>query len=216
MIEDWPPEGYSHPTEYNRNKWIVLSIGLLVSLPLAVSCLPLIKDGAFAIFRVWRRFLVSIPALAERPIVFFILLFVVGVLIFLLWILSLSRLMVVVHERLHYEVGRQFDLNPEYRHDYFLWFENPGVIALSTGIPRNQNILMLVAPFIIIGLVSLLVMEVSSGIIAASAAFVLLINSAGSALDLYHVIRLLSMPQRTLFANFEEGSEIRTEYAFPK
>ncbi len=169
-----------------------------------------IATGTETYVLLWVDFAASI-GLSALPAVFG------GVAIFAGGLFVLFRRVVTpIHERIHYEVARQLDLNPDYGYEEMWFHKNPRVIALSTGISVGENMAMLIAPFVGIGLLSVGVLLVSNGLVAGVAAIVLWVNSASSAQDLYHYLRLLRMDPETKFANFERDGEIRTEYVVPE
>jgi len=130
--------------------------------------------------------------------------------------LLFRKVIVPVHEALHYGVGLFLNLNPDFGYEEGRFFKNPRVVAISTDIPVWKNLLMLITPFVVIGLLSWGMILISSGLLAGIAAVVLWVNSAASAQDIYHYFRLLRMDPQARFANFERGDEIRTEYVLPE
>lgn len=100
--------------------------------------------------------------------------------------------------------------------DDFVVLKNPSIVIEAEGIKRWENLVMLSAPLGFIGAISLAIMLTTSGVMAGSAAFVFLINSAGSGLDIYHVLRILAMPIGTQFTNFRRKGDLYTVYSVPK
>lgn len=212
MAQNWPPRGSIDPKAYEKNESVILLMMAIATVLFGVLCEPLLTEGSESFVQAWLEVATTV-GLTKYPL--FFAMSAVGVAIIgvcLVWL----KLIIPVHERIHYEVGEYYDLNPEYGYDESRFFSNPCVTAMSTGITIRENIVMLAAPFLLIGMSSVAVMFLSHGIVAGLAAFVFVSNSAGSAQDLYHVGRLLRMPAQTKFANFEEGDEIRTEYVYPK
>lgn len=206
MSENWPPDGYSEPREYDKNERHIIGLAFVIAGVFAVPALLPIHEGATAYWEMWRNLHFSHLAAS-----------VAGGVIFILGIFILLRkVMTPIHEGIHYGVALLLDLNPRFGYEEMLFHKNPSVVALSTDIPVWKNMAMLVAPFATIGLISLGMIQVSGGLVAGVAAVVLWVNSAASAQDLYHYFRLLRMNPDTRFANFEDGDEIRTEYAVPK
>lgn len=208
----WPPKNYVTPIEYERNERIILVLSFALAILFLAILWPDINKGAAEFAQQW----VSISAstgLVDYPILAFLgVVAVICAVMYVVW----AKLTIPVHERLHYEVAKHFDLNPEYGTENGYFLSNPCVRALETGITVKQNITMLIVPFLIIGALSLAVLLFSSGWLAGLAAFVLAANSAASAQDLYHVGRLLRMPKQTQFANFEDGDDFRTEFTYPE
>jgi hypothetical protein len=210
MPEDWPPKGYSEPQEYNKNERDIIGLGFVITGIFAVPVLLPIQEGVTAYWEMWNSlagtldlsYLATAIAGTATSLVGFIVLF--------------RKVIIPIHEGIHYGVGLFLDLNPRFGYEEMLFHKNPSVVALSTGIPVWKNMTMLVAPFVTIGLLSWGTIQISGGLIAGVAATILWTNSAASAQDLYHYFRLMRMNPDTKFANFEEGDEIRTEYAVPE
>lgn len=214
-MTEWPPEGYSTPKEYRPSELTVFGIGAAVGLPLFVYLRTSLAQLADPLVKALRLALNHLGH--ERASLLWLvggavltLLLLIGVGAFFRWVV------VPIHEAIHYGVDRLQGQNPKYIRTEFLFFENPAVINLSRGISIREYVPGAVAPFVVIGLAALLAMQVTTGFLEGIAAFVLVANSAASGGDLYHTIRVLSLPRGTLFANFEDGDEYRTEYAIPE
>lgn len=206
MPEKWPPNGYSEPREYDKSERHIIGLAFVIAGVFAVPALLPINEGATAYWELWRNLNLSHFTTT-----------VAGGVTFILGIFALLRkVMIPIHEGIHYGVALLLDLNPRFGYEEMLFHKNPSVVALSTDIPVWKNMTILVAPFATISLISLGVIQVSGGLVAGVAAIVLWVNSAASAQDLYHYFRLLRMNPDTRFANFEDGDEIRTEYAVPE
>lgn len=142
--------------------------------------------------------------------------------LYMVFILALfgvfSRFVLIpVHERIHFEVDRYFGINPQYLWTEFLFFSNPSVIPADTHISRYENIASAIAPALIIGIISIIVLIIANGPIETFAAFVLWVNTAASAGDFYNILRISLMPRGTLFSNFKtQEGEYRVEYAVPQ
>lgn len=211
MSENWPPDGYSDPKEYEKNERHIFAIAfVLLGLFGVPSFLPVVK-GVAAYHSMWTDLAESI-GIANHPGVR------LGATVTALIGLTMlfRKVIVPIHEGLHYGVGLLLNLNPDFGYEEGRFFKNPRVVALSTDIPVWKNLAMLLAPFAIIGLLSWALIHISSGFVAGIAAVILWANSAASAQDLYHYFRLIRMDGDTKFANFEEGDEIRTEYVVPE
>ncbi|WP_042662915.1 DUF3267 domain-containing protein [Haloferax sp. ATB1] len=210
MQKDWPPEGYSEPREYDKNERHIIGIAFVIAGVFAVPALLPVHEGVTAYWVMWSD-------LAAVLNISYLTTAVGGTVTSMVGIYVLFRkVMVPIHEGIHYGVGLLLELNPRFGYEEMMFHKNPNVVALSTNIPAWKNMAMLIAPFAIIGLLSWGLVQVSGGLVAGIAAIVLWINSAASAQDLYHYVRLLRMNPETKFANFEEGNQIRTEYAVPE
>jgi hypothetical protein len=210
MSGDWPPEGYSEPRVYHKNERYILALGVAIAGLFAVPALFPIQEGIDAYRATWSSFAHSlgIPYLTTG---------VVEAVSLILGMCAVFRVIIVpVHEAIHYSIGLLLDLNPKYGYEKTLFFKNPMVVALSTEISVWENMVMVIAPFVTIGLLSWGLVQVSGGLVAGVAAVILWMNSAASAQDLYHYIRLLRMNPDAKFANFKEGDTIRTEYVVPE
>ncbi|MDS0292627.1 DUF3267 domain-containing protein [Halogeometricum luteum] len=210
MPEHWPPNGHTEPKEYNRSERAVLVLGLILTGLFGFTTFQPIAAGSEAYVNLWFDFAAGIglsilPALVAGVAIVF-----VGLAVLLYGIVT------PVHEGIHYGVASYLNLNPDFGFDEMWRVKNPRVVALSTGIPVWKNMLMLITPFVAIGLVSAGVLLVANGLVAGVAGVVLWVNSAASAQDVYHYLRLLRMDPKAKFANFERDGEIRTEYVVPE
>lgn len=209
MENNWPPDSHSDPKEYERSEWAIAGIGVIITVAFGIGSFLQINQGASEFVSVWGEFSQWIglgPVLSILGAVS-----VVSISLAFVWL----RIITPIHEYIHYRVGEHLGLDPEYGTDKALFMENPCVWAKKKGVTTRENILMLIAPFYVIGIPAFLVMYFSSGLVAGIAAFIFLSNSAGAAQDLYHTFRIMFMPEDALFANIEEGDEMRTEYVLP-
>lgn len=211
MTERWPPAGASEPVEYVVNKRRVYGIALIVVLLFGAATLLPLLEGLTSYASKWEA-ISNTVGLAENSLIHDI----IGSVVAIIGCLAILAIVLPIHEGLHYAVGFLLGLNPDFGFDDGVIISNPRVVALSTRIKVWENLLMLIAPFTIIGLISWAVMQVTTGLVGGVAAFVLLANSGASSQDLYHCLRLFRMDPETEFANFEEEEEIRTEYVLPK
>jgi hypothetical protein len=202
--EDWSPDGYSDPIEYEprpRHVTLVAIITAVALLPITVG--PIRSGGVEAVLALLQLGLAFGSPVVGVP--------VLGLITAVLWLLVLTP----VHEGLNYLPGLVFGLNPVYGvQDRLL--PTPFVIHHTTGITLGENLVTMLAPVTVIGIASAVVMWTSSGIVAGLAAFVLLSNTVSSAQDLSHVVRLVQMPEGTLFANFESADGYDTEFTNPE
>jgi len=125
---------------------------------------------------------------------------------------------ILIHEYIHYAVGRALDYEP----DFGIALKNtiwvikepaPYVVIIEEFVSRDENMLVLIAPFLLISgtaLAFLLVPTPASVTHYAGAAFVF--NTAGSMGDIYNCAQLLSYSQDTEFVNVEDNG-IRTFYS---
>lgn len=209
-MEHWPPRGHTEPKEYNRSERTILVLGLILAGLFGVTIFQPIEVGAEAYISLWFDFAAGIELPILPTSVAGVAIVVVGLVVLLYGIVT------PVHECIHYGVASYLNLNPDFGFDERGRMKNPRVVALSTGIPVWKNILMLITPFVAIGLFSAGVLLVADGLVAGVAGVVLWVNSVASAQDVYHCLRLLRMDPETKFANFEQNGEIRTEYVVPK
>lgn len=212
MAENWPPKGYLQPMEYEVNKYHIYGLAVILSVIFGVATIIPILEGVDSYLNIWKSVTDTI-GLAESSIIYAIGgVFVACISLYLIWKLVLLP----IHEGLHYFVGLSLGLNPDFGYEEGILIDNPRVVALTTGISVWENLAMIIAPFVVIGVLSLLILNIMSGIIAGLAAFILLANSAASCQDMYHYLRLIRMDPGTEFANFEDDGTILTEYAIPK
>lgn len=215
MMTEWPPTGYSEPKEYDQSERGVLAIGAILSVILFFMLRTPLRQLADPLIALLRSVVVyfgvanSVPILVMGALLL-TLLFLVGVVIGFRWVV------IPFHEWIHYKVNDIQNNNPEYISTNFLYLQNPAVISKSTGLTIWEYVPGAIAPFVIIGTISIIIIQTTSGFVEGIAAFILLANSAASAGDLYNAGRLLRMPPGTLFANFEQDGEYRTEYVYPE
>lgn len=210
MPEKWPPNGYTEPQEYSRSDRVILALGAVLAVLFGISTIQPITAGTEVYIKEWLAVALSIGFSPVTAAILGAGLAGVG------FVVLFYGVVTPIHESIHYVVALLLNLNPDFGYQGTGFLKNPRVVALSTGIPVWKNMLMLIAPFLIIGLVSVSIVFVSNGLIAGVAGVVLWVNSAASSQDLYHCVRLLRMDPETKFANFEQDGEIRTEYAVPK
>jgi len=212
MVDEWPPEGTSSPREYTKNTKYIYIIAVIISVLFFIAFFPELNEGIDTYLSAYFAFVKShgVPAdgVISRSGA------VVGVIV--IGILLRKFVIVPVHEGIHYAVDLYWGHNPDfgYREGYLL--NNPRVAPLAKGISVGESLTALIAPFAVIGFTSWAVMYITDGIIQGIAAFILIANSAASSEDLYNCFKLFSMDPDTLFANFKENGEIRTEYVVPE
>lgn len=215
-MSEWPPSGYSTPKEWNTSERSVALITVLLGIPLLAGFRatltqladPLVAAIRDVISQLGLNGWFLIGAWLGGGLILTVLL--VGSLAVLFrWVI------VPIHERIHYEADRLQSQNPRYITQELLFFENPAVINLSSGITPRKYIPTALAPLFIIGAAALLATYILNGFLEGVAAFVLVANSAASAGDLSNTIRVLLMPQGVQFANFEDGDGYKTEYVVP-
>lgn len=216
VMAEWQPKGYDNPQEWEKSEPVVAVIAavtfivffLLVKSQLVVFADVIVAAATF--IGAWLG--VSQSFLSMWAIIGGLLL------VFIALIIGVSQeITTPIHEWIHHEINQHYELNPEYTTQKFLFMENPGVIPVTTRITLKENSVSALGPFVLIGVFAGGLMLVTDGVLAALLAFVLLVNSASSAGDLYNVWRYIRMPRGTLFANFEVGDgEYRTEYAVPE
>jgi hypothetical protein len=209
MSEDWPPKGYTEPKEYIRNERFILLFTIFLGLVSFISALPSFVSAAEETANIYTANVADSPQSIG-------LITGIGTMIGLIIMLQIIwRLVVLIHEALHYIPSLLFGNNPDYgTQDGFIG-KNPRVVPLCTHITLGENIASLAAPVFIIGLVSAVLMVSTSGIIAGVAGFVFAANTTASSQDMYHIFRLARMEPSALFANFETENGIKTEFTMP-
>ena len=211
MTEDWPPDGYSDPREYQKNERYIFAIGFALIGAFGVAAWPPITNGVTVYTDIWTNVAIN-TGMSDS-----LLVPIASVVTFITGMVFLFKILIVpFHEGVHYVVGLILDINPNFGYEKGTIFKNPRVVALSTGIPVWKNLFTVISPFVIIGSLSWVVVQLSGGLLAGVAAIVFWINSAASAQDLYHYFRLLRMNPKAKFANFKTDEEIRTEYVIQK
>jgi hypothetical protein len=187
-----------------------LVLGVILTGLFGISTVQPIAVGAEAYVSLWLDFAAEIGLSVLPALVAGVAIVGIGFAILFYGIVT------PIHEAIHYGVASYLNLKPDFGFDEMWRVKNPRVVALSTNIPVWNNMLMLIAPFVAIGLLSIGVLLVADGLVAGVAGVVLWVNSAASAQDLYHYLRLLRMDPKTKFANFERDGEIKTEYVVPE
>lgn len=216
FMEEWPPDGYGNPREWEKSeKAVALIAGLLtvVFIGKTQQSLTILGGEIFDLIQ-WMWAVTGVTGSAVP-------MFGIGILVVggaaLLLAVAFQKVVIPIHERIHYEIDRVLGLNPEYTYQYFLFMKNPCVIPVSAGISLWENTLSTLGPFVIIGVASGGIMILTEGVVAGLAALVLVTNSAGSAADIYTVMRFVQMPRGTLFANFKvRENGYQKEYVFPE
>jgi hypothetical protein len=211
MTEGWPPEGYSTPTEYvSSDRWIV-TIGVALVLPAVLFTHTKISMGTVNLIG-WSQKALKNIGIHGRPLLLLFAAFLASV----CWILVSGIVVITVHECIHYTFATIFNKNPRFEFNWQLNMPNPSVVAYHQGITRGEHVAMLIAPFSILSLVCGIGMVVTSGVVSGTFAIMFAVNAVPSCGDLYHVGRIVNMPPGTLFANFEEEDNLRTEVSTPE
>lgn len=216
MTDEWPPEGYADPKEWERDERVIGVIGVVIGVVFAywmrTELLQLISIMRANIVGYLGSLGIESGSPSYTPLsVFASLFFASGLFI------GFKRTVIPLHERIHYRIADFYELNPEYATEKLLLVENPGVVCVATNIPLWQSALVSLGPFVVIGSAAALVVFSTGGIIAGVAAFVLVMNSVSSHGDIYNVVRFAILPTGTLLANFEDGEkEYRAEYSVPE
>ena len=207
MTGKWPPTGYTNPEPYTINDRLILVIALVLTLPTVTLIRPIISDGTSAFTEFG-----EVTGLVELP-----LLYLLAVLAMSLgWLFSSGVTIILIHEGVHYLAGVVCGQDPTFVWSEYLGLKNPGIVIYETGTTRAENMLMLAGPFIILTPLCAVVMWSTSGMLSATAATMLAINTVASCADLYNVGRLVMMPRGTLFANFDDGEGgLDTEFVTP-
>jgi hypothetical protein len=123
----------------------------------------------------------------------------------------------LIHEYIHYAVGRTLDYQPDFgialKNTFWVIREPaPYVVIIEEFVSRDENMLVLIAPFVLISGTALALLLVPTPAWVthyAGAAFVF--NTSGSMGDIYNCVQLLSHSQGTKFVNVEDNG-IRTFY----
>lgn len=210
MSEHWPPNDHTEPKEYNRSERAILVLGLILAGLFGLITVQPITGGAEAYTTLWLDFAAEIGVSVLPALTLSVAMIIVG------FVILFYGIVTPIHELIHYGVASYLNLNPDFGFEEMWRVKNPRVVALATSIPVWKNMLMLIAPFVVIGLISAGILLVADGIVAGVAGIILWVNSAASAQDVYHYIRLLQMNPDTKFANFERDGNIRTEYVVPE
>ncbi len=149
--------------------------------------------------------------LTEYPIAFLL-----GVLLALvIWLLASGSVIIALHEGVHYAVSALEGYNPRFEWRSHLGLKNPSIVIYAESITRRENILTLITPFVLLSILCVIVMWFTSGILAATAATMFCANTVPSCADIYHTVRIARMPNGTLFANFDDDGDLRSEFAIP-
>lgn len=123
----------------------------------------------------------------------------------------------VVHECIHYSVARWFDYEPRFGITLkdTVWFvkePTPYVAIIEQPVSRDDNIGMLIAPFVLIsGVAFFLMLMPSPNWVTHYAGVAFVFNTSASLGDIFNCVQLSSLSQNTEFVNVMDG-EIRTFY----
>lgn len=124
---------------------------------------------------------------------------------------------VVVHECIHYAVGSWFDYDPRFGitltdSAWFIKEPTPYVAIIEQYVSRDENIWMLIAPFVVIsGVAFLLMLMPSPSWVTHYAGVAFVFNTSASMSDIYNCVQLSSLSRNTEFVNIMDG-EVRTFY----
>lgn len=125
--------------------------------------------------------------------------------------------MIAAHEMIHYAVavsrGYDPDIGVRLVDSYWGIKEpSPYIVVLDEFLSRDDNIIMLVFPLLVLdGIAVIGMLPIIPAVVAYYAKIVLVVNTAFSIGDLYNVVRLLRMPSETRFIN-QQGEDLRTFY----
>lgn len=211
MESDWSPEGYQTAKTYEGNDWGWLSVASLLLLPAYLLSRGPISAGVESWVPVAAEAAIDVFPNYDDGIVVLILLLVTS----LGFVVSIVAI-IPVHELVHYLVSRGLGLRPQPFWSESLGVPNPSIVPMEPRITRTENLLGLMAPFVVLDLILGLIMFSTSGIIAAVAAGMFAVNTVASCADIYNSITILRMPAGTLFANEITDGDLRTEYVFPE
>jgi hypothetical protein len=208
MESDWSPPSNQRPKQYKSNDWAIAGIGFALLIPLygmgkAVLSTPLGIVTERATILIEGLQLSVIPTL----------LLILG--LFLLWILASAVTTIGIHEFVHYRSAKILGGNPVYRWSNTLGLKNPSVADLRAGITRRDAFITMVAPLVILDGLLMIISLKTGGIVAATTAIMLLINTGAACGDIYHSFRIGRMPQGTLFANEIVDGELKTHISYP-
>lgn len=123
----------------------------------------------------------------------------------------------VVHECTHYAVALWFDYEPQFGITLTdsVWFikePTPYVAIIEQPVSRDENIWMLIAPFVLIsGVASLLMLMPSPSWVTHYAGVAFVFNTSASMGDIINCVQLFSISRNTEFVNVMDG-ELRTFY----
>lgn len=216
MSDEWPPEGYADPKEWERDDRVIGVVGVVLGVMFAYWMRTELLQLGLLMRANIVGYLGSLgiergtPSYAPLS-VFAGLFFASGLFI------GFKRTILPLHERIHYRIADFYELNPEHVAEKLLLVENPGVVCVATNIPLWQSALVSLGPFVVIGGAAALVVFATGGIIAGVGAFVLVMNAVSSHGDVYDVVRFAMLPTGTLLANVEDGENgYRAEYAVPE
>lgn len=134
----------------------------------------------------------------------------------LLFILGLYA----IHEWIHYIVALKLGYSPKAGLRFFetifgIKEPSPYIVVLNEHISRNHNILMLIAPLVVIDAISLIgLLPIFPAYIPYFAKIALIVNSASSMQDVYNVVRRWTMDEGTQFINVMQD-DLRSYYCEP-
>jgi hypothetical protein len=188
----------------------MLAIAVVITPPVLALSSPEVRTGASLLVENVQR-MVEAAGLSNSTL----LLLSLALLSTLFWMAISGAVIISIHEGIHYAVGLALKLQPRFQVHHQVFLPNPSVVAYHRGITRGENIAMLSSPFLCLSVGCLVVMWGTGGFLSATAGLMFALNAVPSCADLYHIGRIVVMPNGTLFANFDEEDGLRTEVATP-
>lgn len=211
MSEHWPPDGYSNPKRYEVDDRYTILIAVALIPSVLVITAPALKGVVPPLLSII-QVLGQTTGVVNYPILYLATAFfvVAG------WVAISGVFIVAIHEATHYVVALLNGSEPEFIWTERLGLKSPAIMPYGTGLTRGENIAGLLAPFVLLNVFAGSIMLVSDGIVAGTAGAMFAINSVPSCSDIYNSIKVARMPERTKYANFDNGEKIKSEYAVPK
>lgn len=192
--------GFEDPEEYHTSSPTVLAMNLVSLAVLTEFFFP----GVVAEFRA------AVPYSAAEFLQFLSANWsqIIGFVLF-------SVTIVIIHELIHVVTHKWNGFDHSYGIRWvWLWkLPNPApyVVVFDELLTRSENIMGLLAPFVVLTAVGLIgLLSLSPAIMTYYAKVLLVVNTAGSAGDIYNSVKVARFPPGTLFRNIESEDEIRT------
>lgn len=135
--------------------------------------------------------------------------------------MAFSVVLIVVHESIHFFMHRLNGFDPTYGIMVMWMWKIPElaayVVVLDDPLPRNENMIGLAAPLVVlttVGLVGLL--PVFPETVTYYAKLLLVLNTTWSCADIYNLMRVSRYPPGTRFQNEMDEGAVRTFVETPQ
>lgn len=123
----------------------------------------------------------------------------------------------IIHETVHVIIDIVLGYRPSFKLiERGRWIPDPCIICENQRIERLDNIFSLLAPLVVINILSITLLISDANIVQVGGGFALLTNTFLSSADMYNAYRAYKLPEGTLFEDKINQHEIKQYYYKPK